>query len=629
MRSLGLRIAGLALLVLLRISSAAAGSPPVGDMAVLADRAGTETIASVSAPAAASRFEPVSEALNAGYTRDAHWLRFTLQAPTAGEWWLEVQPSMLDDIRLFEPAGDTFRERRGGDWLPFSAREVPYRAFVFKLALPDEKPRTFYLRVKTTGTSLVFVHLWQPDEFLAAANVESTALGVSYGVVAIVLLFNLIVWFWLRDALYGWFCLHLGVFVLFNVGVNGVASQYLFPDSPRIGDAWLGLALFASVSASAPFYRRMLRIDRSMPVLHFFFRLIVVVPLLLMPSVLTGYYTEAARVLIGAFLAMTFVGLWRSWRMWREGSHEGPLLLFANMLPMLGGMAASMTALGIYPGDLILLNGRQITALGTVVAMHFALAIRIRDMRAAQHEATTRAQIAETEATSEREAHAEQGRFIAMLSHELKTPLAVIDGAAQALARIDRSHDPEVARRHERIRRAVGRIDRLVEQFLVKDRLDTDGIVVQRAATDVAALLRKVVAMSDDGGERVRLTLPDTLAADADAALLGVAVANLIDNALKYSPPEAPIAVSAMARAEAGRAGVEIVVADAGPGIPPDLRQRVFSQYARGDDVGHVSGAGLGLYLVRRIAELHGGGVELSPRSGGAVFQLWLPERAA
>lgn len=597
----------------------------VRDLGVLVDPGGALTIAEVSSAAARESFTPLAGMLNAGYTRDVQWLRFSVAPPAAGEWWLEVQPPFLDDLRLFEPDAGGFVEHRSGDRQPFVSREEDYRAFVFKLTFPDAAPRTLYLRVQTTSTAMVALHVWRPDQFSAAKYTEYGALGLYYGFIVLVLLLNLILWAWLREALYGWFCLHIFTNILLFIAANGFVGQYLLPETPLLADAWVGAALLITIAASAPFYRRMLRVDKTQSFIFLLFRLQVALPTLLLLSLFTGYYPEAARIAISQMLFSQLVGLFVAYRMWRAGRHEAPYILLALVSVLLGGVTSALVLLGVNPSDLLSLNIRQLTVLGNILAMHFALAIRIRVMLAERRQTLQRAHDAEADAAREREAHTEQGRFIAMLSHELKTPLAVIDVAAQALERMDRAKDPERARRHERIRRSVNRIDRLVEQFLTKDRLDARGISLQRSSVDVGELLHQVADTSADGAERLMLAVFSSPPLQADGALLRLAVANLVDNALKYAPPETHVAISVMTRTEHGAPGVEIIVADEGPGIPAELEDKVFSRYIRGSNVQHVSGAGLGLYLVRRIAELHGGFVELSPHSSGAVFRLWLP----
>lgn len=222
----------------------------------------------------------------------------------------------------------------------------------------------------------------------------------------------------------------------------------------------------------------------------------------------------------------------------------------------------------------------------------------------------------------------EHRQFIAMLAHELRTPLAVIDGAVQSLEYLQ-PQDEDVRRRHQRIRRSVERINGLVRQFLTNDRIDDPNrLVVHQVPLDGAELARLALQSCSDGASgRVHLRMPDTIPCQGDAALMQVALVNLLDNALKYSPPDKPVEICVEALARGGVPGVAWTVSDQGAGIAPENREAVFGKYVRGADHGNVAGTGLGLYLVRRIAELHGGSVEILEREGwGAVLRFWLPE---
>ncbi|MDP2794948.1 MAG: sensor histidine kinase [Sulfurisoma sp.] len=612
---------------------ALAGGLPVAGLALLADADGSETIASVAAPEAAARFRPLDEQLNAGYTRTVHWLRFTVQPPAPGEWWLEVQPPFLDDIRLYEAlpvapgAQPAFRERRGGDHQPFALSEVPYRAFVARLDLPDTRPRTFYLRLQTTSASMAFPKLWRPLEFQQAAATEYALLGGFYGLMATVFLLNLINWVWLRDSLYGYFSLHVLALTLLYIGVNGFASQFLFPDTPAVADPWLGFFLFASISAGAPFYRRILRVGRDRTGWFLFFRVQLVLPLLLMGSLFTGHYTEAARVLMGMTLLVIPLYLWLAYDLWRQGKRDGLFLLAAGGIVAFGTLPLVATLLGLYPGDQWLLHSRQITQLANILAVQLAVIAYMRDSETARFAAEARADLAESRAEAESAAQREHRQFVAMLTHELRTPLSVIDGAVQSLEYLHQPENEEVRLRHRRIRRSVGRINGLVKQFLAKDRVDDARLTVRPVPLDGVALARLAVESCVEGAvERVDLDAPAALPCRGDAALVQVALVNLLDNALKYSPPASPVGFQVEAMERQGRAGVAWTVADRGAGIASASWDEVFGKYVRGEDHDHVSGAGLGLYLVRRIAELHGGGVEILEREGwSAVLRFWLP----
>lgn len=228
--------------------------------------------------------------------------------------------------------------------------------------------------------------------------------------------------------------------------------------------------------------------------------------------------------------------------------------------------------------------------------------------------------LSEQRAADERRAREEQGRLVAMLSHEIKTPLAMIDGAVQTLRHLLDAGQPEVERRLDRIRRGVKRLENLSQCFLDKDRLDNAGLSLNRVPTDLPRLAGEIAGELDGSG-RITIDAPLPVVLALDKHLLGVALRNLLTNALNYTPAGRPIMLSIEALAD----GACIRVRDRGPGIPAELRPEVFNCYVRGRDNADIPGAGLGLYLVRRVAELHGGSISLGDAQEGAEFILMLP----
>ncbi|RYF77198.1 MAG: hypothetical protein EOO29_21920, partial [Comamonadaceae bacterium] len=148
----------------LQATPAGAASEPwrIDDLAVVADPAGGETIASISQPGRAADFEPVPDGFSGGYTRAVHWLRFTLHAPPANadgkrEMLLEIHPPYIDDLQIYvsQSAGEPFDVRRGGDLQPQSAKEIAYRGYVYRFVFEDDRPRTAYVRLQTHSSSVL------------------------------------------------------------------------------------------------------------------------------------------------------------------------------------------------------------------------------------------------------------------------------------------------------------------------------------------------------------------------------------------------------------------------------------------------------------------------------------------
>ena len=202
--------------------------------------------------------------------------------------------------------------------------------------------------------------------------------------------------------------------------------------------------------------------------------------------------------------------------------------------------------------------------------------------------------------------------FIADAAHELRTPLTAVGLQLQLLERV-----PEGAERDQalaRLRAGVQRAVRLVGQLLDLARQD-DAADRPRARVDLAALAREVVVeQSEQAAARgIDLGLDATAAGvEGDPEGLRVALGNLVDNAIRYSPPGGKVDVRV--RTEGGEAVAEVL--DSGPGIPPAERERVFDRFRRGE-AATGSGSGLGLAIVREIATRHGATVELRDRDGG------------
>ena len=213
--------------------------------------------------------------------------------------------------------------------------------------------------------------------------------------------------------------------------------------------------------------------------------------------------------------------------------------------------------------------------------------------------------------------------FVADVSHEIKTPLTGIIGAAEMIGEADDSSRPRLA---AMIAKESKRLNALVQQILDLARLDREGAAPERARTDLAGLVREILeerrAEAESRGVELVFRGNGEVFADCDAILVAEAVSNLVGNAVRHSgSPKVEVACAATAH------GAEIAVEDHGVGIPPEHVERVFERFYRVDPAraAESGGAGLGLAIVRRIARLHGGDVRLEPVSPhGCRFVLGL-----
>lgn len=214
--------------------------------------------------------------------------------------------------------------------------------------------------------------------------------------------------------------------------------------------------------------------------------------------------------------------------------------------------------------------------------------------------------------------------FLAAVSHELRTPLTAVIGFSQTLQRSpDALGAAERAEIIDRLAANAAKLERLLGDLLDLDRLQRGIFEPVRRRTDVTSLVERVVGEFDFEPRRRVVVLAEPLQADIDAPKVERIVENLLSNAVRHTRDDTTIWV----RASGSDGGIEIAVEDAGRGVPADLRAAIFEPFHRGPHVaGHAPGVGIGLSLVARFAELHGGRAWVEERDGGgASFRVWLP----
>jgi two-component system OmpR family sensor kinase len=215
-------------------------------------------------------------------------------------------------------------------------------------------------------------------------------------------------------------------------------------------------------------------------------------------------------------------------------------------------------------------------------------------------------------------------RFVDEASHELRTPIGVLKAEVHLALKGPRSRD-ELEAALRSIAQEAERLRRLTQDLLVLARSDRGHLPVHRADVDISSIIGRVAAEFEDraSGEGVRLRISGSnVRARVDRDRVQQATENLVDNALRHTPRGGEVEL----RAERDGSRLRIVVSDSGSGFPEDLLDRAFEPFARADDDREGDGAGLGLTIVRAVAESHGGSATARNLDGeGASVELDLP----
>jgi signal transduction histidine kinase len=209
------------------------------------------------------------------------------------------------------------------------------------------------------------------------------------------------------------------------------------------------------------------------------------------------------------------------------------------------------------------------------------------------------------------------------VSHDLKGPMAAIRGSVSVLERADQLHLTQEQRQEMMMQIAVSarKADNLVSDLLDLERLDRGVLDPDREPTDVLALVEHTAELNERVRDRDLDVRGDHVLVSVDRVKVERIIDNLLTNAAKYTPPDSPIVI----RLEARDDGVLLCVEDRGPGIPDEMKDVIFEPFRQGEG-STGKGVGIGLSLVRKFAELHGGRAWAEDQpGGGTIFKTLLP----
>lgn len=235
--------------------------------------------------------------------------------------------------------------------------------------------------------------------------------------------------------------------------------------------------------------------------------------------------------------------------------------------------------------------------------------------------------------TELREAVASRDDFLSIAAHELRTPLGTLNLQVKALARAldlpsPKAQEAELRTRIAMVTRQLARLERLVGELLDVSRIRKGKLVLDREPVDMLVVVRDVVERYADEIARSGASLiidaedaEDHVIGQWDASCIDQIVTNLLTNALRYGG-RSPVRISVRRQGETAR----LMVKDEGIGIAPDQKARVFAQFGRVAASTHKGGLGLGLWIVKKIVEAHGGSIDVvSDLGAGATFTVEMP----
>ncbi|WP_449106385.1 7TM diverse intracellular signaling domain-containing protein [Pseudomonas mohnii] len=614
-------------------------SLPLGrSLQVFEDASGQASVADVRAQAAAGNFKSHDKTtLNAGYSRSVFWLKIDLQYrptnPAAQRTWLlELAYPPLDHLDLYLPdaTGNYQVVRQTGDALPFSSREIRQNNYLFNLNFTPGQTQTLYLRLQSEGSIQAPVTLWSSTAYLEEQPVRLYVLGLIYGVLLGMLVYNLFIYLSVRDTSYLYYIVYIASFGLYQLSVNGAAVQYFWPDNPWWANAATPFFIGCAGLFGSQFARSFLQtathsrwLDRLLLALVAFSALVV--GLSLMTS-----YALALRLATALALTFTVVIFSAGIFAWLRGLRVARYFIIAWSAFLLGGIINTLMVLGYLPNVFLTMYSSQIGSAIEVALLSLALADRINAMREQQAQTLFDAG-QKLEVLNQQLAHSNKlkDEFLATLTHELRTPMNGVIGSLELMQTVEM--DPELEQYQQTAAGSAREMMRMVNGILTLTELQAGKLKAYPTTFSLRGVVEALRVQFDGNASSKSLDfkvdvvpgVPDRL--HGDSTKLAQCLECLLDNAIKFTKVGGLALRVTGKTVEPDRFALSFAVIDTGIGFTDlgeaTLYQRFFQ--LDGSMTREYGGLGVGLAICRQLVELLGGRLTHRSEPGrGSRFQL-------
>ncbi len=589
-------------------------------------------------------FQPIVSPISLGLVDADVWIRMVIDGRgNAAPVYLAIQPAVLSGITIFVENGKdgagrpTFLPQEiGNDTpLPVRARFAAVRAA--EIIPLEDRPTTVFLKVWARTNLSVHGTVYSSNAFMTQVSYYNLSIGFFVGCFAILTILNLIHWLYIRDrdyARYGIFTGAMCLFMICSVGIGPDITSSL--NSELIREMLLPLTIILTGTVVAGALN-----TRPSRLVRYGLRFCLLVtgtcmlfwPFVGIKQIMIYLYAPAIIVLlIGMIGSFRLALVSRAMIDW--------LGVVAFSAPFAGIIVLLSRERGLLPAevwtDLAFQKGVLIFACYLTASMAIKTHRLWNEQKQAKDEAIRLSRLSEIEAlrlvetrtaelrlaketaelalAAEQASKHEQIRFIDVVAHQFKTPLAIIKSNTASIMMSLAPLGSDNQARFTRIDRAIGRLVKLLDITAHRSRLSGFAAKPAHCAVKLSNFTRDIVAtkfalMGEGRSISIAGHLPEVTVL-FDPTYLELVLANLIDNAVKFSPPEAPVVITCSYVGDI----VEWTVTDEGIGIPEEERARLTERFFRASNSGNTVGMGVGLHMVEVAVRAHDGEVQFHRR---------------
>jgi signal transduction histidine kinase len=558
-----------------------------------------------------STFEPFEHLLAKGYSKHPIWIKVSYKKVGKEDLILRILPTYLDEVTLYQRVGQQWVSSSTGDRYPFAGRDNQNTALSFNLNPQAED--VIYLRLQTTSTSLMSLEVVTKSHFSQLEGRRDTLLGIYFGTLIILMVISTTIGWLSKQTHWRLFALFEFFELLYASAFTGYMPRFILPNYPLLMDLLFGLFVISHIFTGVLFHRSLMKNLLNQRIINLTFNFVTVLYLVLYAIYL--FYDRQLALSSSLLLMMpctiifAYVALFIYVK--KPEIPNGQAVAFVYSALVFSILYAVAPPLGLIDGVDVSLYASLLNGFVFSILMFILLLsdLRYREKQLLELEKT--ALISNQEIASQRAENERQSKFMAMLSHELKTPLAVIKLAVDSGLKNNRyeSH----------ANKAITDLNQIIDRSVQMSRLDQGSFAIQKTEVNVGDLIQSLLG---DHANRFELDMPSNLKLLSDPFLVQIILGNMIENALKYSKEESTISIELKESDEQ----VTMIISNLPNIAGMPASDLVFDKFYRSSNASHISGSGLGLYLVKALTELLNGSITYQPKSGWVKFILCIPK---
>ncbi|MCG8314181.1 MAG: diguanylate cyclase, partial [Pseudomonadales bacterium] len=331
-----------------------------------------------------------SNTLNFGYNEANFWVKFSLTNSEDKDLirFLETAYPVLDhvDIYVFEK-NNLINSWKLGDKLPFNSRPIRHHHFVVPLNIPSGTKLDFYIRVNTTSSVQIPLILWDEVDLLEKTSTTVLSLGLYYGTMMVMVLYNLFVFFSVRESTYLYYVFFVASIGLFLASINGISYQYLWPNELWWNDQSIVICLTCALIFGALFTLNFLKLEQNKPQWARGFKLGIGFFVVLFIAGLLFPYSIMIRSVIFTAVITIFIAIPVGIIRWHEGDSSAKYYTVAWFTLLFGGVILALNKFNLLPRNGLTENATQLGSALEVILLSLALADRLNTEKRARYEA--------------------------------------------------------------------------------------------------------------------------------------------------------------------------------------------------------------------------------------------------